>query len=265
MSFRSKFAERKEEKGVLCVNLDPALPEQKLKESIPLKYTRGCTSSEARLNFCLDIIDVVKEHAVAIKPNLHFVSGFSEEQNRILTSHSKKAGLLSIKDCKLSDIDNSTSSGIFHLAAEGYDAITFNPLLGNLRESVRMANASKLGLIVLTLPSNPEAEPLMKHALLRRRPLYQVFAKQVKEADAEGCVVGATGHVTRDDVKAIVRLAGKDKVIFGTGIGAQGGDPSKFAGTNAMISIGREIIYNENPRERAAYHSQKLASLIRGA
>jgi orotidine 5'-phosphate decarboxylase subfamily 2 len=260
MDFRSKFAELSADKGVLCVNLDPALPEQKMPDSIPSKYTKGHGSGEARLNFCLDMIDLVKDYAVAIKPNQQFISGISEEQNHILTEYARKADLLSIKDYKLSDIGNTVSSAVFHLSLEGYDAITFNPLFGNLQESVKVAHASNLGIIVITLPSNPEAELFMRKALVNGRPLYEEIANQAKAFDADGCVVGATGHVTAQDVRTIVKLAGDDKVLLVPGIGAQGGDASKFAGTNVMISVGRDIIYNENPRARAAHYAHVLAS-----
>lgn len=259
MDFRGKFAESRAERGVLCVNLDPALPEQKLSESIPLKYTKGHTSSEARLNFCLDMIDMVKDYAVAVKPNQQFVSGLTEEQGRVLTDYAKKAGLLTIKDLKLNDIGNTVSSAIFHLALEGYDAITFSPFFGNLQESVKVARASNIGLIVVTLPSNPEAETFIRNALVNGRPMYEAIATQVKAFDADGCVVGATGHVTEQDVRTIVRLAGNDKVLLVPGVGAQGGDASKFAGTNVMISVGRDIIYNENPRARAEYYAHLFA------
>lgn len=263
MDFRSKFAERKAVYGVLCVGLDPVLPEQGLKEAIPLRYLKGRSDSEAKLVFCLDIIDQVKDYASAVKLNQQFVLGFTTEQHQTLTSHAKEAGLLVVKDCKLNDTENTVSSAIYHLANEGYDAITFNPTLGNLKESMEVARASNLGLIVLTLTSNPGAETFLRNALVDGRPTYEAIAKQVKAFDADGCVVGATDHVTEQDVRTIVALAGEDKVLLVTGVGAQGGDASKFRGTNAMINVGRAIIYHPNPKAQAEHYAKLFASYNR--
>jgi orotidine-5'-phosphate decarboxylase len=260
MDFRSRFAKAKAEKGMLCVGLDPATPRQGMKEAIPAKYLEGRKDNEAKLAFCLDIIDQVKDYASVVKPNQQFVADFTLEQNQELTSYARKAGLLIIKDYKLNDIGNTISSAVYHLANQGYDATTYNPLLGNLEESVKIAHASNLGVIVLALTSNPEANLFLRNALVDGRPLYEAIAKQVKAFDADGCVMGATGHVTSQDINTIVTLAGADKVYLIPGVGAQGGDASRFAGINAMINVGRDIIYNPDPRTQAAYYAKLFAS-----
>lgn len=262
----------KEKNSVLCVGLDPALPKQRDKDAIPPKYLKDADENEARLNFCLDLVDQVKEHSIAAKPNQQYVLGFTKQQHRKLTDTIRRLNMLSILDYKLNDIRDTVESGLFHLAECGYDAITFNPFLGNLEEVVKLAHesmrkvrANGIGIIVLTLASNPEAVKYMKQATLDKEPLYVSVARQIEKCGADGAVVGATGHVTEDDIRIVRKILGKDKVLFFPGIGAQKGDPEKIikaGGQNILINVGRDIIYSDDPAEKAKmYH--KLFNQIR--
>jgi orotidine-5'-phosphate decarboxylase len=226
-----------------------------------MKYADVDDENQARLNFCLDLIDMVKDYAVAIKPNQQYIFGFTKKQHKELTNYIKNANLLSILDYKLNDIRATVESAIFHLSESKYDAITVNPFPGNLMEVVNLAHnyvkklrGYELGIIVLTLMSNPEAVMFMKTAQINEVHLFRFISKQVKDCDADGCVVGATGHVTENDVKIIRKIAGSDKVLLVPGIGAQKGDLQKMlmaAGENVLINVGRDIIYSRNPKQRA--------------
>ena len=256
----------KEKNSVLCVGLDPALPQQREENVIPSSYLKGVDENTARLNFCLDIIDQVKDYAIAAKPNQQYVIGFTKQQHQKLTKIIRDNGMLSILDYKLNDIGETIRSGIFHLTECGYDAITFNPLPGNLAEAVYLAHnyakkirGYELGIIVLTLMSNPEAVKYMKEASVHGVPLFLKIADDVKNSGADGCVVGATGHVTEDDIKNIRQRVGEDKVFLVPGVGMQRGDPRKVikaAGKNVMINIGRSIVYSCNPRESAKHYCE---------
>jgi len=270
MSFRERYVQlRREKNSVLCVGVDPAMPKQRKDATIPGKYL-SVDENEARLSFCLDIIDLVKDYAVAIKPNQQYIFGFTKEQHQKLTRHINKNGMLSVLDYKLSDISDTVASAIFHITDAGYDAITFNPLPGNLQETVQLAHGSarnmrgyELGIIVLTLMSNPEAVTFMKNAEISQMPLYKFISRQVKEFDADGCVVGATGHVTEEEIRAVREIVGIDKVFLIPGIGAQRGDVNrvlKTAGANVLINVGRDIIYSENPKRKAEEYQRTLSS-----
>ncbi|MGQ9530265.1 MAG: orotidine 5'-phosphate decarboxylase [Candidatus Bathycorpusculaceae bacterium] len=271
MSFKDRFAKmRKEKNSILCVGVDPALPRQRKGATIPEKYMKIGDENEVRLNFCLDIIDMVKDYAVAIKPNQQYIFGFTKGQHQKLTRYIRENAMLSILDYKLGDISDTVASAIFHISESGYDAITFNPLAGNLKETVELAHENakslrgyELGIIVLTLMSNPEAVTFMKGAKIGRLPLFKFISKQVKEFDADGCVVGATGHVTEEDIKAIRKIVGRDKVLLIPGIGAQKGDVNKVlksAGENILINVGRDIIYSENPKRKSEEYHKMLSS-----
>jgi len=256
-TFVQRFEEILEEKrSVLCIGLDPALPAQRDKHIIPLKYLERKHENEARLNFCLDIIEETSDFCIAAKPNEQYLRGFTSEQHQKLTNSIRKHGLLSIYDCKLGDIRDTAESALFYYHKWGYDGITFNPFPGNIEEVVQIAHSynPQIGIIVLTLMSNPEAETFMRHATIIRRPVYLRIAEDVKKYGADGCVVGATGHVTEDDIKIIRNTAGKDKMLLIPGVGAQKGDPEKVikaGGKNVLINVGRDIIYSDDPKKKA--------------
>jgi len=257
MNFIKKFEQRLIEKDtILCVGLDPALPKQRKKNTIPSKFVKKSEDSEARLSFCLDIIDKTSDFCIAAKPNEQYLRGFTSQQHMKLTNSLRKEGLLSIYDCKLGDIRSTAESALYYFRKWGYDAITFNPFPGNMEEVVKISHESEpyLGIIVLTLMSNPEAEKFMRYAIVKNKPVYLAVAEDVKKYNADGCVVGATGHVTQEDIRLIRKITGNEKVFLIPGIGAQKGDPKKViraGGKNIMINVGRDIIYSKNPKVKA--------------
>jgi orotidine-5'-phosphate decarboxylase len=273
VSFRATFDRLVGEKNsILCVGIDPALPRQRRSNTIPEKYLQEKNENEARLNFCLDIIDLVKDSAVAVKPNQQYIFGFSKRDHKTLTDSIRRNGLISILDYKLNDISDTVESAIFHLAESGYDAITFNPLPGNLKavvqfchEHVRKLRGFELGIIVLTLMSNSEAVTFMKKMTIENMPMFKYVSKDVKNCDADGCVVGATGHVTEQNIKTIREIVGDDKVFLVPGVGTQEGDPRKVikaAGRNTLINVGRAIIYAENPKRKAEEYNKDFVQAL---
>lgn len=241
---------------ILCVGLDPALPEQREKNVLPDRYLLENKENESRLNFCIDIINEVADFCIAAKPNEQYLRGFTSADHIKLTNFIHKNDLLAIYDCKLGDIRDTVESALFFYHKWGYDAITLNPFPGNIEEVVKIAHkfSPQLGIIVLTLMSNPEAKTFMKSAKISATPLFLRVATDTKKYCADGCVVGATGHVTEEDIQAIRKRAGKDKILLIPGIGTQKGDPEKViktAGKNILINVSRDIIYDNNPRLQA--------------
>lgn len=272
MSFRDRFIDlRKERKTFLCVGLDPALPNQRKEMIIPKNYS-DFDENEARLKFCLDIIDNVADYAIAVKPNQQYLFGFTKKQHQKLTNSVRKKGLLSILDYKLNDIGSTIESAIFHISEAGYDAITFNPFPGNLKKTVQYAHYSakelrgyELGIFVLTLMSNPEATVFVKNAKINNLPVFKFISRQVMDCDADGCVIGTTGHVTEKNVKEVREIVGLDKIFLMPGVGAQKGDFRRLlgvAGKNVLVNVGRYIIYSSNPAKKAEYYNKILNTII---
>ncbi len=256
----------KKKRSVLCVGLDPALPSQREKETIPREYC-GKDENETRLDFCLKIIEQISNYAVAVKVNDQYVKGFTSREHRMLTEYAREKMLVAIEDCKLGDISDTAESNLFWMNNWRYDAITVNPLPGNLKQITDVAHSfdPPIGIIVLTLMSNPEAVKYFKNASVSGMQLYVAIAKEVKEYDVDGCVVGATGHVTEDDIKTVRRIVGEDKIFLIPGVGKQRGEPEKViraGGANLLINVGRDIIYSNNPRRKAEEYKKILNEYI---
>lgn len=267
----TEFAERysrvsEEKNSILCVGLDPALPRQRSQNTISRKYLQKADENEARLQFCLDIVDQTRNFCCAYKPNQQYVWGFTKNQHKTLTTAIHKADAISILDYKLNDIGATVNSALFHIHECDYDAITFNPLLGNLQTTVNTAHAYEppIGILALTLTSNPEAIRYQIQAIIGGRFLYVAIAEDIKRHGADGCVIGATGHVTEQDIRTIRARAGKDKLFLIPGIGAQKGDAEKViraAGRNTLINVGRSIIYSEKPAENTEKYNKTFNKL----
>lgn len=250
MEFAGRVSGLVKEKGPLCVAIDPALPGQRT----------AMTAGKDRVKFCTGMIKKVSPHCSAVKFNQQYLFGLTHREHLTITRAAKKRGLLSILDYKLCDIGDSVDSALFHIAASGYDAFTFNPFAGNLKHAATEAHGRGLGIIVLTMMSNPEAGWM--------GGLFRKIAREVKKSGADGCVVGATGRVSRSDIREIVKLAGREKLFLIPGIGAQGGKPSRvvkcFRGAgaeNLLLVVGRSIIYSKNPEKAAAHYSSYFRDL----
>jgi orotidine-5'-phosphate decarboxylase len=144
----------------------------------------------------------------------------------------------------------------------GFDAFTFSPFAGNIKQTVENAHKKDLGVITLTLMSNPEAEDVMVKTMVHGKPYYIHIANAVKESQADGCVVGLTGFVTGEYIKNIQDIVG-DKVVFLLqGIGPQGGEISKLKHvTNPLISLGRAVLYADNPKQEVKKYHEILKSI----
>ncbi len=247
--FYEKYLKATEEKrSIININLDPALPKQRTDNTIPEKYFSK-DDAEALLNFSLDIIEQVSDYSCSIKPNTQYYLGHTEILEKIVKkTHSE--GMLAILDHKLSDIGASNGAALYWIRKMNFDAFTFSPFAGNIKKTVEKAHENNLGVIVLTLMSNQEAEKMMINTSVNGEPYYLHTAKSVKKSEADGCVVGITCFVEDDYIKTIQQTTG-DKVIFLLqGIGPQGGQANKIRNVyNPLVSLGRAAIYSDDPRK----------------
>jgi len=253
--FYEQYLKATKEKGsFININLDPALPKQRKDNVVPDRYVSK-EDAETLLNFSLDIIEQVSDYCCSIKPNTQYYLGHTD----ILKKIAKKIhteGMLAILDHKLSDIGSSNGSALYWIKEMGFDAFTFSPFAGNTQKTVEKAHENNLGVIVLTLMSNPEAENMMTNTTVNDQPYYLHTAKTVKESNADGCVVGLTCFVEDEYIKNIQKVVGDKVVLLLQGIGPQGGQASKIRyARNPLVSLGRAVIYSDNPRETTKrYH-----------
>ena len=253
--FYEKYLRAIKEKGsFININLDPALPKQRKENVIPERYFSK-DDTETLLNYSLDIIEQVSDYCCSIKPNTQYYLGHTDILEKIAKKIHKE-GMLAILDHKLGDIGSTNGSALYWIKKMGFDAFTFSPFAGNTQKTVEKAHENNLGVIVLTLMSNPEAEKMMIDTTVNGQPYYLHTAKTVKEAEADGCVVGLTCFVEDIYIKNIQQAAG-DKVVFLLqGIGPQGGQANKIRYVqNPLVSLGRTVIYSDDPRKTVeSYH-----------
>jgi len=253
--FYEKYLKATREKGsFININLDPALPKQRKENVVPSRYVSK-EDAETLLNFSLDIIEQVSDYCCSIKPNTQYYLGHTNILKKIAKKIHDK-GMLAILDHKLSDIGSTNGSAIYWIKEMGFDAFTFSPFAGNTQKTVEKAHKSNLGVIVLTLMSNPEAENMMIDTTVNGQPYYLHTAKTVKESDADGCVVGLTCFVEDEYIKNIQEVVGDQVVFLLQGIGPQGGQANKIKyARNPLVSLGRAVIYADDPRKAVkGYH-----------
>ena len=253
--FYEKYLKATKEKGsFININLDPALPKQRKDNTVPKRYISK-EDGETLLNFSLDIIEQVSDYCCSVKPNTQYYLGHTGILKKIAKKIHEE-GMLAILDHKLSDIGSSNGSAIFWIQEMGFDAFTFSPFSGNTQKTVEHAHEKKLGVIVLTLMSNSEAENMMINTTVDGQPYYLHTAKVVKESRADGCVVGLTCFVEDEYIKNIQKVVGDKVVLLLQGIGPQGGEAKKIKyALNPLVSLGRAVIYSDDPRETVKrYH-----------
>jgi orotidine-5'-phosphate decarboxylase len=158
--------------------------------------------------------------------------------------------MFAILDHKLSDIGSTNASALYWIKKMGFDAFTFSPFAGNTQKTVEKAHEKNLGAIVLTLMSNPEAEKMMIDTVVDREPYYLHTARTVKKTKADGCVVGLTCFVEDLYIKNIQHVVGDKAIFLLQGLGPQGGQANKIRFVkNPLVSLGRAVIYSDNPRK----------------
>jgi orotidine 5'-phosphate decarboxylase subfamily 2 len=241
-SMREKFmTAMRDKKSQLCVGLDPR-PET--------------GDSSSLLDFCFDIVEETSDFCFCYKPNTQYIlpMGFSEIKALNDLIHEK--GCLSISDHKLSDIGSTNRAALFWLSSMGFDALTYSPFPGNIKETIETAAGYGLGVITLTLMSNPEADYFMK-GVVKGEPGYEFIAEQVAAFNGLGAVVGAT--CTIEDIRKIHGIL-SGQLILSPGVGAQGGglDIVRIFKERTMVNVSRDIITHENPAERARFYQDLI-------
>ncbi len=258
--FVERYADSMAKHGsILCVGIDPAIPGQRRDKTIPNHFLRiaGLDDAEARLAFSINLLGNVSKYASAAKPNSQYFFGLSPKEHADLAHTIHDHGLVSIYDCKLADIGDSVESRMHWMGKCGYDAITVSAQFGNLSEIVKYAHRINppLGVLAVTLPSNPESQKYFKQAAINGTPVYLAIAEEIRDAGADGCVVGATFNATSEEIKAVRDVIGDERMILFVGVGAQGGDEKKCVangGKQIAINVGRDIIYDADQAAKAA-------------
>ena len=208
------FADRlvdaiQQKKSRVVVGLDPRL------ESLPEAFKHGTAkdierAGKAVLDFNGALIDIVKDHAVAVKPQIAFyekLGPYGVVAYFATCKHARDNGLLVIGDVKRGDIDSTAQAyarAFLDPSVAGSavcDAITVNPYLGAdaVEPFIEACRAHAAGLFVLVRTSNKHSGLFQDHGSPR---LYEHVARAVDSWGSElvgqsglssvGAVVGAT-------------------------------------------------------------------------
>jgi len=257
------FADRlvdaiKAKKSRVVVGLDPRL------ESLPEEFKHGAAkdierAGRALLDFNAALIDIVKDHAVAVKPQIAFyekLGPYGVVAYFATCKHARDNGLLVIGDVKRGDVpDTAKAYSDAHFYAFPADAITVNPFFGSDGMAPFVDGAKKVGggLFVLVKTSNPKSGEI-QDLNVEGRPLYMHIAEKVgvwgaslvgeSGYSAVGAVVGATHPKQAAEIRAALPKA----FFLVPGYGAQGGKAEDLKacfnpdGLGAVVNSSRGII-----------------------
>jgi orotidine-5'-phosphate decarboxylase len=246
-------------KSRVVVGLDPRL------ESLPEEFQRGThrdieRAGKAVLDFNAAVIDVVKPHAVAVKPQIAFyekLGPYGLVAYFATCKHARDQGLLVIGDVKRGDVpDTAKAYADAHFVAFPADAITVNPFFGTdgMDPFLQAAGKNGGGLFVLVKTSNPKSGEI-QDLPVEGQPLYLHVARKVAEwgAALKGASgyssVGAVVGATHPKQAAEIRRALPDAFFLVPGYGAQGATAAdlkpcfKADGLGAVVNSSRGIIY----------------------
>ncbi len=228
----------------LCVGLDPDI------ELLPDGYEKNINGI---YDFLKDIINFTYEYSISYKLNIAFYEGLGIDGWLLLENILKyfnnlflktKQKQILIADAKRGDIGNTSkkyAKAFFEIY--NFDAITLHPYMGydSIEPFIKYKNK---GAVILCLTSNSSN---VDFEFYGNPPLYEIVAKKIKEWNKEYdnvmAVVGATNH--ENDIKKLSLIL-EDIPVLVPGIGVQGGELDtimKYFGRNAIINIGRSILY----------------------
>jgi orotidine-5'-phosphate decarboxylase len=242
----------------VVVGLDPRL------ESLPPEFRRGTErdiekAGKALLDFNAAIIEIVKPHAVAVKPQIAFyekLGPYGVVAYFATCKHARDQGLLVIGDVKRGDVpDTAKAYADAHFHAFPADAITVNPFFGTdgIDPFTQVAQKQGGGLFVLVKTSNPRSGEI-QDLPVEGKPLYLHLAAKVAAWGAPlrgecgyssvGAVVGATHPAQAAEIRAALPGA----FFLVPGYGAQGATSADLKpcfnpdGLGAIVNSSRGII-----------------------
>lgn len=248
-----------DKKSRVVVGLDPRL------ESLPEPFQQGAkrdaeVAGKAVLDFNAEIIDIVKPHAVAVKPQVAFYERLGPHGMLAYFAtcrYARQNGLIVIGDVKRGDVPETAKAyAEAHFTAFPADAVTVNPFFGSdgMEPFVQAAKKAGGGLFVLVKTSNPKSGEI-QDLPVEGKPLYLHLAAKVAAwgegsrggsgYSAVGAVVGATHPAQAAEIRAAL-----PKTFFLVpGYGAQGATARDLkpcfeaGGLGAVVNSSRGIIF----------------------
>jgi len=242
-----------EEKGPICVGLDPA------EEVYPPGFLQKFPSpAEAALRFCQEIVAATADLVACYKVQIAHFEALGVEGLRAyrdLVWGLRKEGIIVIGDVKRGDIASTAAHyAKAHFAGDfAADFITLNALFGFdvLEPFLPYIEGGQHGVFVLVRTSNPSAREF-QDLLVDGRPFYEYVAEKVAawgEKFCGSCGYSLIGAVVGAQREILARLRSRFSRIFFLvpGYGAQGGKAADVApafreGNGAVIVAARSVL-----------------------
>lgn len=229
------------------------------------------TVFDAIFDFNKLIIDAVRNHCVAIKPQLAYYEQYGIEGLRALShtiEYARKLDLITINDAKRNDIGTTCEAyATAFLGEKGdfvADALTVNPFLGSdgIKPFISRSKLNNKGFFVLVKTSNPSSNELQNLVQRNGKKVYESVAELVHHYSLElmgnhnyssiGAVVGATFPEEAEKLRSQL----PNSFFLVPGVGAQGAKLESLEvlfdkkGYGALIASARGICYSykENAR-----------------
>lgn len=269
----SKFADRilqeaSDKRSPICVGIDPRpalLPPEILDHARKEHAEEAEALAAAFLAFGRIVVDLVADHAIAVKPQVAFFEpllGPGYAAYASLCRSARDAGLVVIADVKRGDIGSTAEAYArsWFAPEDGRgpvaDAITVNPLFGTdgLTPFIDAAEETGGGLFVLVRTSNPTAAEI-QDLMVGDDPVHSRVAALVRGWN-DGRVgesgygpVGAVVGATRPDLLRTLRDRLSDSILLLPGYGAQGAGAADVRGAfdargrGALVSASRSITF----------------------
>lgn len=235
----------------VVVGLDPR------PESIPAEFGTG---AKAVLEFNLEILRLVRDHVVAVKPQIAFYERLGLPGLEAYAETCRRAradGLLVIGDVKRGDVPETAKAyAEAHFATFPTDAVTVNPWFGRdgIDPFLEAARRHGGGLFVLVKTSNPSSKEL-QDLDVGGQPLHLRVAEMVRAWGEElvgesgyssvGAVVGATHPAEAKRIRAAMPR----RLFLVPGYGAQGATAADVAvsfepgGLGAVVNASRSVVF----------------------
>lgn len=260
----------------LCVGVDP------FPERIPALFGNAREDTSTVLKFATAIIDIAKEHAAVLKPQLGLFEQFGEmgyAVARMLTEYARGAGMTVILDAKRGDI-GTTAEGYARAtlgAKPGFDAdcVTVNPYMGKdtLEPFIALAEREAKGVAVLVRTSNPGAGDFQDLQVggaplwLRVAEMLAPEITRLKGVSGWSGLMAVAGATYPEEARTL-REAMPDALFLVPGYGAQGASAHDavagfIAGKQGLeggvVSSSRAVLYPPAAQEAGTLAAWRAA------
>lgn len=253
MHYADRLHQRIKKTSPVCVGLDPML------EKLPDGLKRDASGVK---DFCIGIIDSVKDIASCVKPQLAYFELLGWEGMKVLfeiSEHAKNAGLIVIADGKRNDIGTTCDAyAEAYLGSDKpFDALTVSPYLGSdgINPFIERCVKNDRGIYILVKTSNDSSGEL-QDLPIGDEALHEHLAQLVEswgtqhlgEKTNQSCIGAVVGATYPEEMKYLRTLMPHIPFLI-PGYGAQGATAKDVAGgflsdgSGAIVNSGRAILY----------------------